>query len=73
MPEAAQKLSQLTVLWVTPDQHIEAWDLLERYDDQDFSFCDCTSFVLSRSEDVDFVFGFDAHFRIAGLDLRPGP
>ena len=63
----------LTVSWVTPDLHDRAWEIFRRFDDQAFSFCDCTSFVVARDEAVDFVFGFDQDFATMGFDLRPGP
>jgi hypothetical protein len=62
----------LTVVWVTPEVHEQALALYRRYDDQLFSFGDCTSFAICLSRRVDFVFGFDNDFRIVGLDLRPG-
>ena len=72
MVEAAEATNLLDTAWVTPQVHGEAWDYFERFDTQDFSFCDCTSFVLCHSRKVDFVFGFDQHFRSVGLDLQPG-
>ena len=34
-----------------------------RYDDKDFSFVDCTSFVLIDRHKLDHAFAFDGHFR----------
>jgi predicted nucleic acid-binding protein len=73
MIEASQQQSILTLAWITPEIHDAAWDIVRRYDDQRFSFYDCTSFAICAARDVDFVFGFDSDFRIAGFDLRPGP
>jgi hypothetical protein len=70
---AAESTSLLATAWVTPDVHDAAWDYFERFDSQDFSFCDCTSFALCRARKVDFVFGFDHRFRSMGFDLQPGP
>jgi len=50
---------------------IEATTLFERYADQDFSFTDCTSFVLAREAAVDAVFTFDHHFSILGFVIAP--
>ena len=47
----------------------EARRLFLKYEDQDFSFVDCTSFALARALALDTVFGYDAHFRIMGFDL----
>jgi len=73
MTEAAEKIGRLQVAWITRDVDDDAWQIFERYDDQLFSFQDCTSFVIGKRENVDFVFGFDEDFRTMGFDLRPGP
>jgi predicted nucleic acid-binding protein len=54
-----------------------AWDaalgIFFQYEDQAFSFTDCTSFVLAQSHGVDEVFTFDAHFLMFGLVVKPIP
>jgi predicted nucleic acid-binding protein len=50
-----------------------AWAYFDRYQDQAFSFQDCTSFAVAADHDVAYVFGFDRDFQIAGFNLRPGP
>lgn len=40
----------------------KALDLFERYDDKDFSFTDCVSFVVMRELGIEEVFGFDQDF-----------
>jgi predicted nucleic acid-binding protein len=72
MVAASTQQNLLSVEWITPLQHEDAWSILERYQDKEFSFCDCASFVVCAARDVDFVFGFDSDFRTAGFDLRPG-
>ncbi|MCS6829663.1 MAG: PIN domain-containing protein [Armatimonadota bacterium] len=42
-----------------------------QYDDQDFSFTDCTSFALLCQEPVDAVFSFDKDFVVAGFLMEP--
>jgi uncharacterized protein len=73
MISASEQQALLTTEWITKEQHEEAWSYLERYRDQVLSFCDCTSFIVCRNLDVDFVFGLDNDFRTMGFDLRPGP
>ena len=68
----AERTGLLSVVWVTPGIAEHAWGIFARYGDQEFSFTDCTSFVISRVRPVDFVFGFDSDFRTMGFDLRPG-
>lgn len=71
MVDASEQTRRLSMAWITPAIHEYAWRIFANWDDQDFSFCDCTSFVLCRERDVDFVFGFDHHFSTLGFDLRP--
>jgi predicted nucleic acid-binding protein len=73
MIEASQQQDFLTLTWITPEIHEAAWAIVDKFDDQRFSFYDCTSFAVCAERDVDFVFGFDSDFRTAGFDLRPGP
>jgi hypothetical protein len=72
MIQAATRTNLLTLEWVTPAVHDQAWEIYQQYDDQLFSFCDCTSFALCLSKGADFVFGFDRDFETVGLELRPG-
>jgi predicted nucleic acid-binding protein len=73
MVAESEKLKLLDLEWVTPEIHDQAWSIFVRYDDQEFSFYDCTSFVICRRKKVDFVFGFDSDFRTMNFDVRPGP
>jgi len=71
--EQARRELLLRVAWVDEEVHQEAWRIFERYRDQRFSLCDCTSFVLARRAGVDFVFGFDSDFFVMNFDVRPAP
>jgi hypothetical protein len=71
MIESALKTNLLTMEWITPAVHERAWSLYERFDDRLLSFCDCTSFALCDSGEIDYVFGFDRDFQIAGFETRP--
>lgn len=49
-----------------------AWNLFTRYDDQTFSFTDCTSFALMSSLGLDEAFTFDRRdFTAAGFSPVP--
>jgi predicted nucleic acid-binding protein len=49
-----------------------AWNIFVRYDDQSFSFTDCTSFALMRALDADEAFTFDrSDFAAAGFTVIP--
>lgn len=69
----AEGAGRLLVLRVDAATWNAALDIFARYEDQDFSFTDCTSFVLAQREQVDEVFAFDHHFRQFGLIVQPAP
>jgi len=69
--EKAQQKGFLTILWVDERVFRAAMDIFRKYDDQDFSFTDCTSFALAQEHKVDEVFTFDHHFLMFGLLIKP--
>lgn len=62
---------RLKVEWITPQVHEEAWNIFRDYSDQNFSFVDCTSFIVAKKMNVISVFGFDSSFNVFGLNLEP--
>jgi len=46
-------------------------DFFEKYADQDVSFTDCVCFALMRAHNIQRVFTFDRHFRLAGFESIP--
>jgi predicted nucleic acid-binding protein len=50
----------------------EAWRLFKKYDDKEFSFVDCASFIVMRREHLVDAFTFDRHFEQMGFRLWPG-
>ncbi|MBI3922639.1 MAG: PIN domain-containing protein [Armatimonadetes bacterium] len=69
--EQARLKNLLTLLRVDEEVWQTALDLFRRYDDQRFSFTDCTSFALTQARGLQEVFAFDEHFRIFGLIMNP--
>jgi hypothetical protein len=68
----SQKLERV---FLTEDVERQAYEILSRYADHDFSYVDATSFALMRQRHMKHAFAFDVHFRTAGflripLDLR---
>ncbi|MSP63614.1 MAG: PIN domain-containing protein [Myxococcales bacterium] len=55
------------VLEVDAPVRAAAWELFVRYDDQVFSFTDCTSFALMQSMELGEAFAFDGDFAAAGF------
>jgi predicted nucleic acid-binding protein len=60
------------VLNVSDEIRQAAWQILLRYDDQSFSFVDCTSFALMRGMRIEESFTFDRDFATAGFTVLPG-
>ncbi len=67
----AVQAGRLHVEWIGPSLHNEAWKIFRDFDDQEFSFVDCTSFVIARRQNVEAVFAFDHHFSTMGFVLKP--
>ena len=55
------------VIPVTKPRWEEAWKLFVKYRDKDFSFTDCTSFVVMRELNLKEVLTFDKHFPQMGF------
>lgn len=71
--EASERRGETVVIRVDEDMKKEAWDVFSGYTDKDFSFCDCTSFVVMKRYQFTQAFAFDDHFRQSGfVELRPG-
>jgi predicted nucleic acid-binding protein len=51
----------------------KARTLFFQYRDKDFSFTDCTSFVIMREIRLTHAITTDRHFRQAGFQMLPGP
>lgn len=47
------------------------WEMFVRYRDKDFSFTDCTSFVLMRQLRLTDAFALDDHFEQMGFVMWP--
>jgi len=55
----------------TADDERSAWELFRRRTDKEFSFTDCTSFVMMRRLRIDKAVALDDDFRREGFDVRP--
>ena len=49
----------------------EAEDILRRYNDQDFSYCDSVSFTIMKRQKIRKAFSFDKHFQTMGFVRIP--
>jgi predicted nucleic acid-binding protein len=62
----------LTILRPDLEDELTALTFLERYADQRPSFTDCVSFALMKRTRTRQVFGYDAHFELAGFSRWRG-
>lgn len=58
--------------YVGPARADKARELFFRYRDKDFSFTDCTSFILMRELKLREALTTDHHFLQAGFGIKPG-
>ena len=58
--------------YVSPGRADKARGLFFRYRDKDFSFTDCTSFILMRELKLREALTTDRHFLQAGFAIKPG-
>jgi len=54
---------------ISGDIDFKAWQMMQKYKDQKFSFTDCTSFILMRNYGIEKVCTLDKHFQIAGYEI----
>jgi len=59
------------VFYVGEEIFLESLDLFEWSKDKDWSFTDCTSFILMKRTGVSQAFAFDPHFEQAGFHMLP--
>jgi predicted nucleic acid-binding protein len=45
-----------------------AWNIFQKYQDQEFSFVDCISFAVMKEMRITKAFAFDKHFKIIGFE-----
>jgi len=57
------------IMDVTNEGRNRAWEKFKQYDDKEFSFTDCTSFVLMKKMKLQKAFTFDEHFKRMGFEV----
>lgn len=67
--DLVEQTSALDLEWIGSQRFDRAARLFRRYEDQAFSFTDCTSFAVMRELRLTEALTKDDHFRIAGFSL----
>lgn len=61
----------VSIIHITPDMEISAFNVMKRHKDKNYSFTDCTSFVVMKELSITTSFTFDEHFRQMGFAVFP--
>lgn len=61
--------SIVSVIDITQEDRLNAWEMFRKYGDKELSFTDCTSFVLMRNLKIHKAFTFDEHFKQIGFEI----
>lgn len=72
--EAGEKLSldkNVRRLRIIDEVFEKAWEIYQNFTDKEWSFTDCTSYVLMKNLSIDAGLSFDEHFRQFGFDVLP--
>ncbi len=71
--EKISKAQTVHILRISEDMEEAAWNIFRHYSDKEFSFTDCTSFVIMQRLNLTQAFTSDHHFEQMGFTilLRP--
>jgi len=72
--EAGEKIlkdNNICLLRIDNEVFQKAWVIYRRFKDKDWSFTDCTSYVLMKNLIIDTGLSFDAHFKQFGFISLP--
>ena len=58
----------LNMLSLEQKHILKAWDFFQKYRDHEFSFTDCTSFILMKEYKVHLAWTYDGDFEEAGFE-----
>jgi len=62
----------LKIIWVSEIIAVQTWQIFEKHNtDKQWSFTDCTSYVVMKQENITEVFTFDHHFSQMGFLRLP--
>jgi uncharacterized protein len=62
----------LVVVWISEAIATQTWQIFEQFNtDKQWSFTDCTSYVVMKDQGITEAFTFDHHFSQMGFIRRP--
>jgi len=56
---------------ISEDNEKNAWEIMQKYADHEFSFTDCTSFALMKENNITLACSLDRHFYEFGVQVIP--
>ena len=62
------KTDIIKIIWLSTELKLRVWEYFKRHKDKNYSFTDCTSFVLMKEMRLRHYIAFDEHFRQAGVE-----
>jgi len=61
----------LTVVWITEELADQTWQIFRQFNtDKQWSFTDCSSYVVMNNQSITNVFTFDHHFAQMGFTMK---
>ncbi len=70
--EAIWQQQLASVVFLTPGDVREAWQIFRKYSDKGWSFTDCTSHAVMKRLRISHIFSFDKHFsQMRGISRVP--
>lgn len=64
--QLVQSSKIVRMVWVEKETFWQAWEWMQKFRDQTFSFTDCTSFAVMKTLGIQEAATNDSHFRTAG-------
>lgn len=62
----------LRIIWISEEIATETWQIFEKFNiDKQWSFTDCTSYIIMQKQEIIEVFTFDHHFSQMGFNRLP--
>jgi predicted nucleic acid-binding protein len=61
----------IEILRIDEDLFNEAWEIFQSFEDKEWSFTDCTSYVLMKKLGIGTGISFDKHFKQFGVQAIP--